>query len=170
MKKSIKRIITALVVLFALIGASVTAYAAVNYGGAQDAQQSKERISLIAGMFKRKDDKIKTLENEKKDFNKQLDNFNKQLDDKNKVIADKDKTIADKEREKVQLENIIVQKENTIIQKENEITNLKGSNEALKQELDNKVKTYKEQLEQAEKDLKEINNLLGDVVNENEGE
>lgn len=163
MKKSIKRIITTLVVLFALIGASVTAYAAVTYGGAQDARQAKERISLIAGMFKRKDNKIKTLENEKKDFNKQLD-------DKNKVIADKDKVIADKEREKVQLENVIVQKENTIIQKETEISNLKGANEVLKQELDNKVKSYKEQLEQAEKDLKEINNLLGDVVNENEGE
>src|SRR5699024_12456640 len=108
--------------------------------------------------------------NEKKDYNKRRDNLKIQLDDKNKVIADKEKVIADKEHEKVQLENVIVQKENTIIQKETEILNLKGANEALKQELDNKVKTYKEQLEQAEKDLKEINNLLGDVVNENEGE
>ena len=156
-----KKLFATLTILFVttIVFAS-GAFAAINYGGSQDAKQAKERISLIVNFIKGKDDKIKTLENEKKDFNKQLDNFNKQLDDKNKVIADKDKTIADKEREKVEVERVVTEKQN-------EITNLKGANEALKQETDNKVKNYKEQLEQAEIDIKEINNLLGDVVNKN---
>lgn len=156
-----KKLITSLTILLTVsIVFAGGVFAAINWSGSQDVKEAKEKISLIVNIIKGKDEKIKTLENEKKDFNKQLDNFNKQLDEKNKVIADKDKAIADKEREKVQLENVV-------IQKENENTQLKAANDNLKEEMGNKAKTYEEQLKQAKQDAQDINKLLGDVVNEN---
>lgn len=150
-----KKLITSLTILLTVsIVFASGVFAAINWAGSQDVKEAKEKISLIVNIIKGKDQKISNLENEKKDFNKQLD-------DKNKIIADKDKTIADKEREKVQLENVVIQKENENIQ-------LKAANDNLKEQLDNKVKSYEEQLESAKKDVRELNRLLGKVLTDNE--
>lgn len=156
-----KKLFTSLLIIFTLTTVFAGGvFAAMTWSGSQDVQQAKDKIVQITDLFRNKNEKIKQLENEKKDFNKQLDNFNKQLDEKNKVIADKDKVIADKEREKVQLQNTLAQKENKIIELERVIDELEGKT-------DNKVKELEEQLDVAKKDVQELNRLLGDVVNAN---
>lgn len=135
-------------------------FASMTWSGSQDVQQAKEKIVQITDLFRNKNEKIKLLENEKKEFNKQLDDKNKVIADKDKVIADKDKAIADKEREKVQLQNTLVQKENKISELERVIDELEGKT-------DNKVKELEKQLETAKKDAQELNRLLGDVVDAN---
>lgn len=156
-----KKLFTSLLIIFTLTTVFAGGvFAAMTWSGSQDVQQAKDKIVQITDLFRNKSEKIKQLENEKKEFNKQLDDKNKVIAGKDKVIADKDKAIADKEREKVQLENIIVQKEN-------EISELKRVNNELKNESGNKVKALEEQLEQAKKDVQDINKLLGDVINEN---
>ena len=47
-----------------------------------DFKEAKDKIVQITDLFRNKNEKIKQLENEKKEFNKQLDDKNKQLADK----------------------------------------------------------------------------------------
>ena len=143
MKNKLTKITVAALLFLSL---SINAYAAVKWAGSQDVEEAKAKITTIAELFKKKDSEISRLKSEVKD--------------KDSVIRDKDKAIADKEKQVREKETVIKQLEQRISEKEKVIADLE-------RELDNQSNADKQALKQAEKDVKELNELLGEVVEEN---
>lgn len=136
MKKSIKRIITAFVVLFALIGAGgVTAFASgyINWQGTQ----AYQNILVTLEQIKQRGQGLKTERDTYKGSNEQLVN---QIKDKENIIKDKDNLINAKTQE------------NDALKKENDKLKESSTNEANK-------------LKQAEMDMKDVDSKSKDVLN-----
>lgn len=136
MKKQIKRIGLAMVVIFALLGAGGTALAAVGYitwGGSQAYNEALQNLSDIGS----RGQQLKAERDTAKASNGQLENI---IRDKENIIKDKDNQINAKVQE--------------IEAKQKEIDALRNQNTA-----------ESGQLQQAEKDMKDVNQKTKDVLN-----
>lgn len=154
------KLIKATVAILLFLSLSTNVYAAVKWAGSQDVEEAKAKIVTISEMFQRKDNRIKELEKSTSEHDKQLKEKDKVIRDKDKVIADKEKAILDKEKVVREKEEVIKQLESRISEKEKVIAQLE-------KDLDNVSSKHKEELESALKDVKELNELLGEVVEEN---
>ena len=136
MKKQIKRIGLAMVVIFALLGAGGTALAAAGYitwGGTRDYNEALENLNAIGS----RGQQLKSERDTAKASNGQLEN----------IIRDKENIIKDKD-------NLIKAKDQEVAAKQKEIDNLRNQNNA-----------DAGQLQQAEKDMKDVNQKTKDVLN-----
>lgn len=136
MKKSIKRIIATLVVLFALIGAGgVTAFAAnyIQWNGTS----AYENILITLEQIKTKGQGLKSERDTYKGSNEQLAN---QIKDKENIIKDKDNLINAKTQE------------NDALKKDNDKLKESSTNEANK-------------LKQAEMGMEDVGQKSKDVLN-----
>lgn len=157
MKKKLTVSIMAVVLFLSL---SLNVLAAVQWSGSKDVQEAKDKIVTITDLFRRKNETISGLKETNKNNESAIKEKDKTIRDKDKVIADKEKAILDKEKAIREKETVIKQLEDRVSEKETVIANLE-------RDLDNLSSKHKEELEQAKKDVKELNELLGEVLEEN---
>ena len=136
MKKSRKKLLKVVAIVFMVIGISTTALAAggfITWSGSPDFHEAMENLNLIG----ERGNILKGERDMANATNEQLQN----------VIRDKENLIKDKD-------NLINAKDQEIAEKEQEIENLR-----------NQGTGNNEQLKQAEKDMKDINNKTKQILN-----
>lgn len=136
MIKNIKRICFAVVVIFALVGAGGTALAATGYLTWGGTQDYNEAVQNLSEIGNRSQ-QLKVERDTAKASNSQLENI---IKDKENIIKDKD--------------NLINAKAQEVEAKQKEIDALRNQNTA-----------ESGQLQQAEKDMKDVNQKTKDVLN-----
>ena len=137
-----KKFIKLNVAVLVFLSISLNVLAAAKWAGSQDVEESKTKITTIAELFRKKDKEIGKLKS--------------QVKDKDSVIRDKDKAIADKEKAIREKEEVIKQIEQRVKEKE-----------AIIARLEKETGNQSEELKQALQDVKTLNRLLGEVVEEN---
>ena len=147
MKKTMKRLAITTMALFALLGAGGTiAYASgyISWAGTADYQQTLVNLGLIA----ERGDQLKT---DKQNL----------IIEKNNLVTEYEQLVSENEntyRENEQLTNVIKDKENQINSLEQQI-------EALEKRIAD-GQTTRGQLEQAEKDMRDVKNKSEEVLSE----
>jgi uncharacterized protein YecE (DUF72 family) len=143
MKKIGKQIVKMVVILLAILGLGTTVLATggyIQWSGTEDFNEAMENLNLI----EQRGVELKNERDMANATNEQLQNI---IRDKENIIRDKDNLITAKEQE-------ILAKEQEILAKEQEIESLR-----------NQQRENSSQLEQAEKDMKDINNKTKQVLN-----
>ena len=143
MKKSRKKLLKVVAIAFMIIGISTTALAAggyITWNGSTDFHEAMENLNLIG----ERGNILKSERDRENATNEQLQNVMKY---KENVIKDKENVIKDKD-------NLISAKDQEIAAKEQEIENLK-----------NQGTGNNEQLKQAEKDMRDVNNKTKEILN-----
>ena len=96
MKSKITKVVTIIALVMAI---TITVSAIGKWRGSEYVEESHTYITQIRELFKIKNDEIKELKEDNKDYDKIIKDLQKEIKDKNKTIEDRDKTITYKNEE-----------------------------------------------------------------------
>lgn len=161
MKKLIKRIAITLIAIFTLLGVGTTvAYGAgyILWKGSPAFEQTKQNLSKLTGGIDR-------IKNDRDSAKQEIKDKEQTIKDKEQALRDKDKALAEKDKEK---DRAVAEKQAEVDRKQKEVDEKQKEIEHKQKEIEELQKNQgsKVELEQAYKDMKEVEELSSELLRE----